>query len=582
MLVGAGGAAAACFAGGQLLLPNIAGATATPARPLPRRAWPSSVPTPRAETLVFQMGPTENYDNFNPYVPNGETIGWGVHQTAREPFFIENLMTGEMVPWLATGYEYNADSTALTINLNPAAAWSDGEPFTSADVQFVFEMLAANEELYGNEQALAAEVSAPDDHTIVFGLATPSPRWHRNFVSSDYSQWIRVVPKHIWEGEDPGGFAFDPPVYTGPYTLAEANPQTQMYIWEKNPDYWNPEAGFNGPKFVVYTAELPIDARVAEFEQGSFDFSNFDYLNQEVVLANNPSMVSFHYPDPCPRALSPNNLSPLFKFPEARWALSLLADKEVIANTIMQPPTTAVVYPWADYGVNEKYQIPELAAEYDLTEYNPEKAGELLDSIGCTLDGDWRTLDGESLNLTMITPSAAGSAEYQIAELVVQAARSIGLNMELANLQGPTYDEARKTGDYDVASYWMCLGGGVANIYSYFTVDTEAGEPAVAPIGTSTDENVERIDIPELLPIAEKLATLPEDEASASDPAFAEALEIFYQQLPWVPTVQTLQAYLMNTTYWTGWPTNDDPYAPAKSDIQPFLLTLAKLMPAGG
>jgi peptide/nickel transport system substrate-binding protein len=67
----------------------------------------AGIPTPREQTVVLNMGETSIFDSFNPYIPNGEAITYGVHQIAREPFFIQNFMTGEVVPWLASGYEYN-------------------------------------------------------------------------------------------------------------------------------------------------------------------------------------------------------------------------------------------------------------------------------------------------------------------------------------------------------------------------------------------------------------------------------------------------------------------------------------------
>lgn len=536
----------------------------------------ANIPTPREETVVVQMGVTDIFDSFNPFIPNGEAITWGIHQVAREPLFFQNLMTGETVPWLATEYTYSADFTQLTIKLQPAAAWSDGTAFTAADIVFTFETLAAHENLYGNSTALeTTSVEAPDPQTVVFTLAEPSPRFHTNFLAGDWSQWIRIVPKHIWEGEDPNSFAFNPPVYTGPYTLAETNPQTLQYVWQRNPNYWNNAAGF-APGYVVYTQELPVDARVQEFQRGNFDAGGLDFLNQEVVLATYDQGVQCFYPDPCPRGFMPNHARPLMSKPEARWALSLLTNRDVIANTIMQPPTTPAVYPWADYATNQVFDVPELAAEYDLTEYNPEKAGQLLDSIGATRDGDWRTFEGQELKLAMITSVPAGSAEFQIAQLLIQDATAIGLNIELVNLQGATYTDALQTGNYDIQSGWFC--GTPPAMYGNYVI-TE-GEDPVAPLGTKTEFNPERVDIQELLPLVEKIATLPGD--TADDPVFAQALEVWLRHLPVVPTVQTLMSFVQNTTYWTGWPTNDDPYATPKYDLAAFMLSLARVQRASG
>src|SRR5690606_41896456 len=87
----------------------------------------TGLPTPREQTVVINQAETNIYDAINPYVPNGEAITYGVHHAAREPFFIQNFMTGEPVPRLASGHESSADSTGLTPTLKPTAARSEGE-----------------------------------------------------------------------------------------------------------------------------------------------------------------------------------------------------------------------------------------------------------------------------------------------------------------------------------------------------------------------------------------------------------------------------------------------------------------------
>ena len=542
------------------------------------RAQSANIPTPREQTVVINQGTNEVYDSFNPYVPNGEQAAWGMHQIAREPFFVNNLITGEMIPWLATGYTYSPDFMTLTLTLQPAATWSDGQPFTADDIVFTFDMLKANTELYGSSDAQAcASVIAQDPQTVVFTFLEAQPRFHLNFDTGSYSQWIRIVPKHIWEGQDPNTFKFNPPVYTGPYTLSQANPQTLMYVWQKNPTYWNTAVSF-APEYVIWTQDLPLDATVQEFQRGALDVSaSIDYLNQQAIMGEYDKTAVCDYPDPCPRALLPNNLSPLFQHPEARQALSLLVDRDLIGTTIMQPPTEAAEYPWANYASNDLYNLPDVEAQYGMARYDPERASQLLDSIGVTKTGDWRTLNGQELKVSIITPSAAGTAEFQIGQLVAQEAQKIGLNAELVNLQGATYTDALQTGNYDVQSGWMC-DGAPPTIYDAYAV-TGTDDPVV-PIGTKTEDNVERIDIPAFAPLVEQLATLPAD--AVDNPVFAQALDLFYQQMPKVPTVQTKYSFLQNTAYWTGWPTNEDAFGAPKTDLAAYIVTLSRLKPVGG
>jgi peptide/nickel transport system substrate-binding protein len=41
---------------------------------------------------------------------------------------------------------------------------------------------------------------------------------------------------------------------------------------------------------------------------------------------------------------------------------------------------------------------------------------------------------------------------------------------------------------------------------------------------------------------------------------FRDAMEIWLRELPSLPVLQWMHRIPMNTTYWTGWPTEEDPY----------------------
>ena len=80
--------------------------------------------------------------NFNPLLPEGDSI-WPTHAGIHEPMIIYNRVTGEIVPWLATEYAFNADNTELTFTIRDGVTWSDGEPFSAEDVLFTFNLLGA-------------------------------------------------------------------------------------------------------------------------------------------------------------------------------------------------------------------------------------------------------------------------------------------------------------------------------------------------------------------------------------------------------------------------------------------------------
>jgi peptide/nickel transport system substrate-binding protein len=93
---------------------------------------------PREDTVIFDLDRTiRDPENFN-WMTDGSGIRrmHGAHQTMWEPLFILNYGTGELDPWLATGFEANDDSTEFTITLREGVTWSDGEAFNADDVVF--------------------------------------------------------------------------------------------------------------------------------------------------------------------------------------------------------------------------------------------------------------------------------------------------------------------------------------------------------------------------------------------------------------------------------------------------------------
>ena len=80
-------------------------------------------------------------------------------------------------------------------------------------------------------QVNVAEVSAPDDSTVLFKLKKPNSRFHALFTVRWNAMWM--MPKHVFEkAGDPLKFANDPPVTLGAYTLNSYDPNGKWFIWQ--------------------------------------------------------------------------------------------------------------------------------------------------------------------------------------------------------------------------------------------------------------------------------------------------------------------------------------------------------------
>src|SRR6185369_7496122 len=120
--------------------------SAAPRRPrvIARLAWAVAclACAPRRESLdpgvmvVSEGDQTPAFvRNFNPLLEAGD-VRWPTRRAMYEPMLVHNPLTGEYVPWLAERYAWNEDRTELRFFLRRAVRWSDGKPFTAADVVF--------------------------------------------------------------------------------------------------------------------------------------------------------------------------------------------------------------------------------------------------------------------------------------------------------------------------------------------------------------------------------------------------------------------------------------------------------------
>ena len=112
--------------------------------------------------------------------------------------YSDDLQT--IVPNVAKSWEWNADFTQLTFHLRKGHKWSDGAPFTSADVKFWYDNLAMDKNIFekAKDYVLVAgermQVETPDETTVIFKLPAPKPGLLAHFATH-YGQGFQ--PKHF-------------------------------------------------------------------------------------------------------------------------------------------------------------------------------------------------------------------------------------------------------------------------------------------------------------------------------------------------------------------------------------------------
>src|ERR1035437_363975 len=81
-------------------------------------------------------------NNFNPFDSSSFATQMSVRSLVNEPLFeFDTLKANTQYPWLATSYAWSNGGKTLTFQLRKGVTWSDGKPFTSADVAYTYNLI---------------------------------------------------------------------------------------------------------------------------------------------------------------------------------------------------------------------------------------------------------------------------------------------------------------------------------------------------------------------------------------------------------------------------------------------------------
>jgi peptide/nickel transport system substrate-binding protein len=535
---------------------------------------PAFKEVPRNRTVIFENieGRVPIPNNMNPYI-HGQYLDWGMWQATQESLFYLNYETGKLIPWQATGYSYNSDFTKLTINIRPGVKWSDGVPFTANDVVFTINMLKKYPELNysADMKQWVADITAPDDQTVVFTLTTPNPRFLVRYLGVQIWESILILPQHIWEGKDPLTFTnFDLakgwPIGTGPYRVSRSTETETDY--DRRDDWWGAVTGFHSapaPERAIWIGIASEEVRAAKAVANELDASwLFSRSTFETAHNKNPNVVGwtkdlpYAYLDPCPRFLGLNNAVPPFNDRDVRWAVSHAIKRDdlvTIAYEGMTEPSNFLLptYPSLKAFLDRN---KGLFQTYPVSTYDSAEIDKVMTAKGYKRDanGLWAGADGKHVTFTLITRSGEAD-KVKMGPVLVDQMRKAGFDADFQPLESAVYyDEVSK----GTVQAWIAdLCGSVQDPYTTFSLFHSRW---AAPVGQpSTGTVSSRFKNPDFDPLVDQMA-----KTDPADPAFGpiadKALEIWLRELPAIPLVQARLLTPFITTYWTNWPSAENNY----------------------
>jgi len=217
--------------------------------------------------------------NFNPYAPSGANAP-GTKSCLYQSLYYFNGATGAETPLLATGYKWTDNNLRLVVTTRSGVTWSDGKPFTAADVAFTFNYFKANPsiDLNGIWTSPLKAVVATGKNSVVFTFSKPdTPEAVFILYGTDGTPTV-ILPKHIWSSiKSPSTYTNTKPkpVGTGPFTLLSFSASSVVY--GKNAHYW--QAGRPYIHEVIFSSVDSDTTAELGLENGSIDMS-YDYISE--------------------------------------------------------------------------------------------------------------------------------------------------------------------------------------------------------------------------------------------------------------------------------------------------------------
>jgi peptide/nickel transport system substrate-binding protein len=165
----------------------------------------------------------------------------------------------------------SADLKTVTYKLLPNVTWSDGEPFTAADVVFTHQWITypANNSVNMAVYTAIESVEAVDELTAVVTFKQPSAAWFEPFTGSVLGG---VYPMHVFGDYTKTSDDFlQNPIGTGPFVVESFTPNDQV-IYVVNERYREPNKPFFA-KVNLKGGGDPASAARAVLETGDWDYA---------------------------------------------------------------------------------------------------------------------------------------------------------------------------------------------------------------------------------------------------------------------------------------------------------------------
>lgn len=412
----------------------------------------------------------------------------------------------KITPHLAKGWDLSDDYKTITIYLREGVKWSDGHPFTADDILFWYEDIVLNDELTPVKPKKWApggkmvQIQKLNDYTVRLKFAVPYPRiidilsnwgdpisckhylkkYHINYnpraneiaKEEGYDYWWQSFRLHAT-----GGFAqrdVNLPSLD-PWTIDYIDPAGSHY-YKRNPYFWKIDTAGNQLPYTdehMYSVVEDLETMNMKILSGEVSYAGnllslADYpvfktneqrgdyevrLVQSLTASQTCFGFNYTHKDPV--------LRKIFNDIRFRQAASLAINRDEINGMVYYgkaTPYNCVVTPDCSF-------YEDWMGKY-YTEYNPQKANDLLDEMGLNWNkGRTCRLRSDGKPLSIIVEFTPYKPDMEkVMELVKEYWSEIGLEITLKSEDRSFYAERRLANQGDIGGVWAM--DGASEIYA--------------------------------------------------------------------------------------------------------------------
>jgi peptide/nickel transport system substrate-binding protein len=353
-----------------------------------------------------------------------------------------------IVPQLATSYQWSADNKALTIKLRQGVTFHDGEKLDAAAVKFNIErhknMAGSNRR---GELAPVSSVDVVDPSTVRLNLSAPFSPLLAQLADR---AGMMVSPKAAQAEGDKFGAK---PVCSGPFRFVERVAQDRIVL-ERYPGYWNKDA-LHLDK-IIYLPIPDATVRLANLKSGQLDFIERVAPSDIPALKTDSRFKVARITEIGYQGITINTgksdlaqKNPLGKDARVREAFELALDRQGIVDVAMD----------GEADVGNQWVAPTsafYAKNVPIPKHDVARAKALLAEAGVS-----------NPSFTLMTPTESDA--QKVAQVVQSMAKEAGFDVKIQSTEFATSLNMADKGDFEAyVLAWSGRADPDGNLFSFY------------------------------------------------------------------------------------------------------------------